>query len=52
MAGNAHRSRRRAKICDASCKFCKLRPKFGNYKNSTGHRHNPKRKRKQKRPQK
>lgn len=44
MAGNAHRNRKRSKPCSSDCKFCKARPKFGDYKNSTGHRHNPNRK--------
>ena len=41
MAGNAHRSRPRSKPCSADCIYCKSRPKFGEYKNKTGNRHNP-----------
>ena len=42
MAGNAHRNRRRrGRPCKADCIYCKTRPKFGNYANSTGNRHNP-----------
>lgn len=41
MAGNAHRSRPRSKPCSEHCVFCKARPKFGNYRNSNGNRHNP-----------
>ena len=47
MAGNAH-ARRHGHIAD--CIYCKQRPKVGNYSNKNGHRHNPGRKRKQKRP--
>ena len=45
MAGNAHRSRTRAKACTPDCKFCRVRPKFAKlsklYRNKNGHRHNP-----------
>jgi len=40
MAGNAHRGRRKGH-CKPDCIYCKNRPKFGNYKNKTGNRHNP-----------
>lgn len=43
MAGNAHARRQRAKQSishRADCMYCKIRPKFGDYSNSTGHRRN------------
>ena len=41
MSGNAHRNRPRSKPCVEGCIYCKTRPKFGNYANKTGNRHNP-----------
>lgn len=52
MSGNAHanRQRRRPSVGHnpTTCIFCKKRPKFGDYKNTTGHRRNTKRKRRSK----
>lgn len=47
MAGNAHAGRHGHV---PGCVYCEARPRLGNYRNKNGHRHNPGRKRRQKRP--